>query len=263
MAKKTFTVHTTASDRKDGISQARLKTGSRNTAGDSHSHDNKVLLDSFESDDELYLYIKKKLGQSSEATLNKIKAGYADNSGKIEGLSLSDLDARYLLMSIFNLLFEIHYDEHGDIESLEVKTNLFTQGWLSAFGPSSTEGGEGGASILAELLDVIASATNPELVKGLTGDPEEDNGKVLTYSSEDDGWVATEGGQGGGDDKNYTHTQGTSATTWSVLHNLGKYPSVTIVDSSGNEIVGEVKHNSVNDLTVTFSTAISGKVYCN
>lgn len=186
-----------------------------------------------------------KAANSVQAILNKLQQDTIANIGE------------------FSKWFTPHYDSNGVLVSLECNTALWTEMWLSAFGPSSTEGGEGGASILAELLDVIASSTNPELVKGLTGDPDTDNGKVLTYSAEDDGWVAAEGGQGGGGDKNYVHVQGTSAKIWSVQHNLGKYPSVTIVDYDGNEVIGSVKHNSVNDLTITFNVLVDGKAFCN
>lgn len=64
---------------------------------------------------------------------------------------------------------------------------------------------------------------------------------------------------------NHAHvfTQGTPATTWSIFHNLGKYPSVSVVDSSNNEVVGDVNYNSANQVTITFSAAFSGKAYLN
>lgn len=64
---------------------------------------------------------------------------------------------------------------------------------------------------------------------------------------------------------NHAHvfTQGTPATTWSIFHNLGKYPSVSVVDSANNEVVGDVQYNSANQVTITFSAAFSGKAYLN
>lgn len=46
-------------------------------------------------------------------------------------------------------------------------------------------------------------------------------------------------------------------------HNLGKHPSVTIVDSAGDEVEGSVKTNSINSLTVSFEYAHSGMIYLN
>ena len=61
----------------------------------------------------------------------------------------------------------------------------------------------------------------------------------------------------------YVHTQAVPAASWSITHNLGKYPSVSIVDSANSEVIGEVVYNTNNQLTVSFSAAFSGKAYLN
>lgn len=66
-----------------------------------------------------------------------------------------------------------------------------------------------------------------------------------------------------GDDKHYAHVQNASASVWTITHELEKYPSVTVSDSAGNTVVGDVKYISVNQLTVTFSTPFSGSAFCN
>ena len=68
---------------------------------------------------------------------------------------------------------------------------------------------------------------------------------------------------GGGADKSYTHTQNSGATTWSVAHNLGKRPSVTVVDVNNVQGYGIVTHTDDNNLTVTFPGNTTGKAYCN
>lgn len=68
---------------------------------------------------------------------------------------------------------------------------------------------------------------------------------------------------GGGADAFYEHTQGSGSSTWTVTHNLAKYPSVTTVDNSGIQIFGTVTYNSNNQVTVTFSSSQTGKAYCN
>ena len=72
-----------------------------------------------------------------------------------------------------------------------------------------------------------------------------------------------QGPPGPGADLSYVHTQTPLATTWTVAHNLGKYPSVSVVDSGGNELLPDVTHLDVNTLTVTFGSPNSGKVYVN
>lgn len=76
--------------------------------------------------------------------------------------------------------------------------------------------------------------------------------------------VANSGGGGGtGVDKSYVHSQGVATATWIVDHNLGKHPSVTVVDSAGTTVVGSVVHNSSNRLTISFNAAFSGTAFCN
>jgi len=64
-------------------------------------------------------------------------------------------------------------------------------------------------------------------------------------------------------DKNYVHDQQVASSTWVVNHNLSKFASVGIVDTAGDEVEGEVRHNSDNQVTITFSSPISGKAYIN
>jgi uncharacterized protein YndB with AHSA1/START domain len=59
----------------------------------------------------------------------------------------------------------------------------------------------------------------------------------------------------------HTHTQGSAATTWTITHTLGGRPSVTVVDSTGTTVVGDVQYNSDTQVTVTFSAAFSGSAY--
>lgn len=60
----------------------------------------------------------------------------------------------------------------------------------------------------------------------------------------------------------HIHDQASAATTWTVTHNLGqKYCNVVIVDDQDEVIIPEsIKFDSTNTLTVTFNTAVAGKV---
>lgn len=58
-----------------------------------------------------------------------------------------------------------------------------------------------------------------------------------------------------------TYVEGfTSQTTLTVTHNLGFYPVVTIIDTSGNVVDAEVTYNSVNQITIVFAVSQSGTV---
>jgi len=71
-------------------------------------------------------------------------------------------------------------------------------------------------------------------------------------------------------DKNILHTQSSASNSWTVNHNMGKYPSVSIVecDPTANEVdgdlvIGEVTYNSINQLTIKFASDIRGVAYIN
>ena len=59
----------------------------------------------------------------------------------------------------------------------------------------------------------------------------------------------------------YVHVQGTPATVWTVTHDLGFHPNVTVVDSADSVVEGEVTYTGDNSLTITFSAGFSGKAY--
>ena len=64
-------------------------------------------------------------------------------------------------------------------------------------------------------------------------------------------------------DKNYVFIQSTPVTTWNVTHNLGKFPSVSVVDSDNTVVYGDIDYIDNNSLTVSFSVAFDGKAYMN
>jgi hypothetical protein len=55
----------------------------------------------------------------------------------------------------------------------------------------------------------------------------------------------------------------TATTSWTITHNLNKRPSVTAVNGDGQFIFGDLKYDNNNQVTLTFSTPISGAVYLN
>lgn len=59
----------------------------------------------------------------------------------------------------------------------------------------------------------------------------------------------------------YTHNQLSSASTWTITHNLGFFPSVTVIDSGNNTVIGNVTYISENQLSVSFNATFGGKAY--
>ena len=66
---------------------------------------------------------------------------------------------------------------------------------------------------------------------------------------------------GGADPLEYLHPQPQASDTWVISHNLSKRPAVTVVDSTDREVVGDIKYDSDNQITITFSAGFSGEAY--
>jgi len=64
-------------------------------------------------------------------------------------------------------------------------------------------------------------------------------------------------------DKTFEFTQGVPAVTWNIQHNLGKFPSVSVVNNNNVVINGEITYIDNNNLTCNFSAAFAGKAYLN
>ena len=61
----------------------------------------------------------------------------------------------------------------------------------------------------------------------------------------------------------YIYNQPVAAATWTINHPLNKRPAVTVVDSAGTVVVGDIVYNSDSQLEISFSGAFSGKAYLN
>lgn len=62
-------------------------------------------------------------------------------------------------------------------------------------------------------------------------------------------------------DVKYTHSHSVASATWTIQHNLGFKPSVTVLDPNDLEVYAEVQHSSDNELEVRFKNAQTGKAY--
>lgn len=84
-----------------------------------------------------------------------------------------------------------------------------------------------------------------------------DSGVTLTSLSRFEGYYLSVNGVR----QTYTHVQSTASNVWVIEHNLGKYPRYTFVDGNNNVIEGGVHYDSLNQMTVTFAEAESGKAF--
>jgi hypothetical protein len=79
---------------------------------------------------------------------------------------------------------------------------------------------------------------------------------VATGSGSATQWSASTG------DKTYDQSFSVTDTV-DVAHNLGKYPAVTVMDTTGDQVEGDILFIDLNNLTVSFSAPFSGTVTCN
>jgi len=64
-------------------------------------------------------------------------------------------------------------------------------------------------------------------------------------------------------DIHQTHEQLVPSAVWNISHGLNKHPSVSITDSSGDQVLGDVTYHNDESLTVSFSAPFSGYAHLN
>lgn len=86
---------------------------------------------------------------------------------------------------------------------------------------------------------------------------------LIDHTSTADFYADRDGGNWRSISSTYTHSQSSPSNTWTVDHNLGRYPNVAILDSTLQEIEGQIDHISINSLTITLNSSITGTAICS
>lgn len=63
--------------------------------------------------------------------------------------------------------------------------------------------------------------------------------------------------------KTYVYEQGIASERWDIVHNLNKYPSVTVIDSAGDQVFANLNYVDENELVLDFGAEFTGKAYLN
>ena len=61
----------------------------------------------------------------------------------------------------------------------------------------------------------------------------------------------------------YIHEQGEASNVWEIEHNLNKWPSITVVDSAENVVLGDEQYIDTNTVIIRFNSSFKGKAYLN
>lgn len=64
-------------------------------------------------------------------------------------------------------------------------------------------------------------------------------------------------------DKYFTYHQQLSSETWTITHNLGKFPSVTIVTDAKRVVMGDITYVDENQVVINLSAPFSGYAFMN
>lgn len=134
-----------------------------------------------------------------------------------------------------------------------------------------------------ELIDVsndieiastgVQGAAGSSLISGEVNPPPSNVGIVGDYyfftqepyyiygPKTEDGWPAVPFFQATGLTRRSVYIQGAAADTWNITHDLGGYPSVTVVNSTGTVVVGTVTYVSTSEIQIEFTAPFSGTAY--
>ena len=90
---------------------------------------------------------------------------------------------------------------------------------------------------------------------------EVDTEKLYVYKGNNE-WEEWESSGGGGSESESISRSFTNLSTWTIQHNLNKYPSsVYTRDNSNDTIIGDVEYTDLDTITIQFSEAVSGTAY--
>jgi len=64
-------------------------------------------------------------------------------------------------------------------------------------------------------------------------------------------------------DKTFEFDQGQPALVWTIQHNLNKFPSVSVVDTSNTVVNSQVNYIDKNNITINNTAQFAGKAYLN
>lgn len=107
--------------------------------------------------------------------------------------------------------------------------------------------------MIAEHHEVLRDAIIQLETKVGRGDSAPGAGKQLVGAANGSVWQ----------ERTYRHVQGVAATVWTITHNLACRPSVTVVDSVGALVIGQVEYLDEHNVRLTFSAAFGGEAYLN
>ena len=191
-----------------------------------------------------YLNIKGKISISAQMVFKFVLTAVPANgefSGPADGSNIGDITT--LQVS------GIDASTQNTVEFMEFLVGndilISRQNAISTFGHFTIDSYTANGNVYTLALTLVGGGSN-----GVLNENEFYDFAVFTLSS-------------GLADKTFVYEQIGPATTWNIPHNLGKFPSVSVVNNNNIIINGEVTYIDINNVQLNFSAAFSGKAYLN
>ncbi len=162
--------------------------------------------------------------------------GIISNEGELEGIVSNEGELEGIISN------------EGELEGVLENASLEVNVTITETGPRGSQGEQG--------------------PKGKTGDP----GVSLQYewmgsrlgikteTESDFEYVDLVAASG---DITYVHPQISASREWQIRHNLGKNPSVTVVDSANSVVVGDIEYLGTEELIIRFTSEFAGRAFLN
>jgi hypothetical protein len=161
------------------------------------------------------------------------------------GLPSSSLgrNGDYYLDSVSNILYG------PKVSDIWPSSGILIKGSTGAQGPKGDRG-----------YSLYLGTSAPSNSLGLDGDVYVRSSDNLVYSKANGVWQTPET-LISKSNWSYTYEQQSNQYVWIINHNLGYNPSVDIIDNGGNSIEGDISYTDTNNLTITFTSLVSGFAY--
>ena len=126
-----------------------------------------------------------------------------------------------------------------------------------AFGPQGLQGNTGPQGVPGG--SVISGNGIPSVEIGNNGDVYIDVDTGYFYGPKSNTWPGSPFFYNY--NQRYQFNQQSPLDTWTINHNLSGRPSVTVVDSAGSLIIGDIQYISNSQIVVSFTAPFSGSAY--
>jgi hypothetical protein len=110
---------------------------------------------------------------------------------------------------------------------------------------------------------ILRGSGLPTSSTGAVGDYyiDDSDGEAIYGPKTESGWPSTPFGRFSDVTRRNVFTQASPSSSWLITHDLGGYPSISVVDSAKTQVIGEVTYLSETQIRVDFTQPFSGTAY--